>query len=259
MQAQSRALLIAARPIDPAEIRHELGITGPPHRHAMIADLAAYFAVKVRRDDRVSGALTTWRPEGCTVTLGRLPTMEALREHGAHEFGHIARGHLGPERPVVYSRGSKRGAYLIPTYLEDDANEWALDWMIGQGPLGIALNHDRIVGLQQLARHFWVNPRTIMRAARRYGLAHLVMRDPGSLERLYKSEAWRSFTREILRSRPVCERRTCGSPSQVAHHMRYDRCQLLLPDDVEALCWPCHHERHRSSVSAGQLQLRLAA
>jgi len=48
----------------------------------------------------------------------------------------------------------------------------------------------------------------------------------------------------MQRCKGVCE--GCGERSHITlHHLHYDSVGCELPGDLEALCWPCHQQRHR--------------
>jgi hypothetical protein len=241
--------------VSAAALHRDLGITGPPHDLPTIYALQEPFNADLSQNRNVSGAVTTRHWDGrYTVTLGPLPTREAKREHGAHEFGHIACGHLTPSQPVLYARGKRRGADP-PVWVEQEADAWMLEYLVPQGWLGIALRHDGIRVVGQLAAHFLVNPRTIIRAARSYSLGHLLIHDTAALQGFRQSAAWRKFQRAFLLEHDVCENTYCGRPSVVVHHTRYDRYSLMLPEDLRALCWLCHDEEHLGRIYPHQLQL----
>jgi hypothetical protein len=106
-----------------------------------------------------------------------------------------------------------------------------------------------------LAARFFVRPRLVLQAARRYGLEHLLVRDPDWLARYYRSPEYVEWQAKQLAARPRCERSCCGAPSAVLHHRRYDRVRERQPEDVEALCWPCHELIELGPFQPRQLSL----
>jgi hypothetical protein len=227
-----------SRVITPQEIRAELGLTEPPFR---LNAFRQYLGVRFILESGVrSGGAAIWRPDGVTVSLPR-GSRERNREDGSHELGHVANGDLGPHRPVLYRRGSGRGAALN-LQVEDRATEWGMDALIGAGALGIAVNHEQIRSRDDLARKFLVTPRFLTMAASRYGLSELVLDDPSRYARYVDSDAWGRRSNEVLAARPVCERRLCGHAAVVVGHLRFDRMGHERPEDVEALCRSCYEE-----------------
>lgn len=224
---------------DPNEIRRELGLVDPPFR---INDLRAYMGVKILTDTGArSGGLITWRPDR-PITIALPPgTVEEQRQTGSHELGHVANGDVGPHQWVLYARGSGRGARQNDS-VERRATEWGLDALIGQGPLGIAIRHQEIKTVSELARKFLVYPKFILQAAARYGLDHFVLRDPEAYAKYVNSSDWIRRSNEILAARRICERGRCAEPSEFVHHLRYDRLGHERPDDVDVMCRACSDE-----------------
>lgn len=239
--------------IDPNEIRRELGLVTPPFA---LNEFRQFMGVTMLTDAGVrSGGVTTWNLDG-RITVAIPPgTVQTKREAGSHELGHVANGDIGPHRPVLYARGSGRGARLNSA-IEERATDWGIDALIGRGPLGIALRHDEITVLSALARKFLVNPKYMLRAAIRYGLDHLLLRDPESYAKYLRSPDWIRRSSEILAARQVCERAWCGARSEVVHHLRYDTLGRERGDDVQVLCRACSDRMELSStLQSGQLAL----
>lgn len=239
--------------VDPNEIRWELGLIEPPFA---LNDFRHYMGVTILTDTGVrSGGVTTWSLDGkFTVALPPGP-LEKKRETGSHELGHVAHGDVGPHAPVLYARGSGRGARLNPA-VEQRATNWGTDALIGRGPLGIALRHDEITTVGALARRFLVTPKFVIQAAVRYGLDHLLLRDPESYVKYVRSSDWIRRNNEILAARPICERPCCGAPSEFVHHLRYDRLGRELPEDVQVMCRSCSDEVELGAAITNR-QLRL--
>lgn len=226
------------RVISPNEIRAELGLSNPPFR---LNDFRQYLGVQFVVGSGVrSGGAAIWRPSGVTVSLPG-GSVEQNREDGSHELGHVANGDIGPDRPVLYRRGSGRGAALNPA-IEDRATGWGMDALIGAGALGIAVNHEQIKSVDDLARKFLVRKRFMSMAVRRYGFDGRVLDDPQRYARYIGSDAWRRVSNEVLSARPVCERPLCNETAVAVGHRRFDRMEHEGPDDVEALCPSCYAE-----------------
>lgn len=239
--------------VDPNEIRREMGLVSPPFP---LNEFRRYMGVTIRTDAGVrSGGVTTWNLDG-RVTVALPPgTPERVREAGSHELGHVANDDVGPHRPVLYARGSGRGARLNRG-IEERATNWGIDALIGRGPLGIAIRHDEIKTATALARRFLVTPRFIVRAAVRYGLDHLVLRDRDAYAKYLRSPEWIRRRNEILLARRVCERPCCGAPSELVQHVRYDNLGCERPNDLEAVCRGCHDVAElRSALVPSQLSL----
>jgi len=211
-------------------------------------DFRQYMGVRILTDTGVrSGGVTTWHLDG-TITVALPPgTVERKRETGSHELGHVAHGDVGPHVPVLYARGSGRGARLNPA-VEQRATNWGIDALIGRGPLGIALRHNEITTVSALARRFLVNPKFVIQAAIRYGLDHLLLRDPDSYANYLRSSDWIRRSNEILAARRVCERPCCGAPSELVHHLRYDTLGWERSEDVQAMCRACSDEVELGAV-----------
>lgn len=238
---------------DPNTIRRELGLIEPPFA---LNDIRRYMGVKILTDTGArSGGLTTWRPDG-TITVALPPgSVERQRQAGSHELGHVANGDVGPHARVLYARGSGRGA-RVNDAIERRATEWGIDALIGQGPLGIAIRHDEITTVTELARKFLVYPKFVMQASIRYGLDHLVLRDPEGYAKYLRSSEWARRSNEILMARRLCERPSCDRPSEVVSHLRYDRLGLERSEDVHVMCRLCSDEIEiRTSIPARQLVL----
>jgi len=225
--------------VDPNEIRRELGLIEPPYA---LNDFRRYMGVTIRTDTGVrSGGVTTWNLDG-RITVALPPgTVERQRETGSHELGHVANGDVGPNAPVLYARGSGRGARLNPA-VEQRATDWGIDALIGRGPLGIALRHDEITTVCALARRFLVNPKFVIQAAVKYGLDHLLLRHPERYAEYSRSPDWIRCSNEILAVRRVCERPCCSAPSETVHHVCYDTLGRERSEDVQAMCRVCSDE-----------------
>ena len=239
--------------IDPNELRRELGLIEPPFA---LNDFRRYLGVTILTDSGVrSGGVTTWNLDG-KITVALPPgTVEKKRETGSHELGHVANGDVGPHAPVLYARGSGRGA-LLNEAVEQRATNWGIDALIGRGPLGIALRHDEITTVSALAQRFLVNPKFVIQAAVRYGLDHLLLRDPESYAKYLRSAEWSRRSNEILATRRVCERPCCDAPSESVYHLRYDTLGRERSEDVQAMCRACGDEVElRSAFTTGQLVL----
>lgn len=127
---------------------------------------------------------------------------------------------------------------------------------MGRGPLRLALFHEEIKSLAELARAFVVTPRFILRAVVKYGLEPFVLRDAASYTAHLRSADWIRLQSEVLRARPVCERTACDRPAAVAQHRRFDTIGRERPEDVEVLCHPCRAAINLGAdVSASQLAL----
>jgi len=239
--------------IDPNEIRREMGLVEPPFA---LNEFRRYMGVTILTDTGVrSGGVTTWKLDG-KITVALPPgTVEKIRETGSHELGHVANGDVGPHAPVLYAHGSGRGALLNDT-IEQRATNWGIDALIGRGPLGIALRHNEIATVSALAQRFRVNPKFIIQAAVRYGLDHLLLRDPESYATYVRSPDWIRRSNEVLAARRVCERPCCAARSESVYHLRYDRLGRERPEDIQAMCRACADEFElRSPFTTGQLVL----
>lgn len=242
---------VMSRMTIPEEIRAEIGLRTRPFP---LNEYRKYLGVTFVESGVRNGGATIWRPDRVTVALPPGP-LELKRQDGSHELGHVANGDVGPHRPVLYRRGSGRGAALNQQ-IEDRATDWGVDALIGQGPLRLALFHEEIKSVRELAREFLVMPKFIVRAAVRYGLESFVLRDPEGYARYLQSADWIRRSKEILSARPVCERPCCGQPSAIMQHLHFDVLGRERPDDVVAMCRDCHGAiRLGPDVNTAQLAL----
>jgi hypothetical protein len=229
----------------PDEIRRELGLVTPPFR---LNDFRRYLGATIRTEPGVrGGGLIRWHLEGGFTVILPPGTHEHVREVGSHELGHIANGDVGAHQAVLYARGSGRAAPMNPA-VEGRATNWGIDALIGRGPLGIAIGHEEIKSAGALARRFLVTQRFIVAAAVRYGLDHLILRNPDSYWRYVRSVEWIRRSTEMLLARRVCERACCGAPSETMQHTRFDRLGREQRDDVEALCRRCYEAAELGSA-----------
>jgi hypothetical protein len=238
MLAPSGAVDMLCGPMmSPAEIRAEIGLRGRPYQ---VNDYRSYLGVQVRETGVRSGGAVLWRPEGITIALPPGGSIEAKRQDCSHELGHVAHGDVGKHQPVLYRRGDRRGAWGIDPEIEERATDWAVDALVPEGPLRLAIHHEEIKAADELAREFVVTPAFLMRAAIRYGLERYVIRDTAAYARYTQSAEWARKCAEILSARPVCERTLCGQPSRFVLHQRYDGLGREDGEVVEALCSGCH-------------------
>ena len=57
----------------------------------------------------------------------------------------------------------------------------------------------------------------------------------------YKSRDWKALRYYVLaRNNFRCAE--CGGKAETAHHRTYDRGTLCPPEDLQAVCWPCHNK-----------------
>jgi hypothetical protein len=237
--------------ITPAEIRAETGMRTRPFP---LNEYRRYLGVTFVESGVRSGGAAIWRPDRVTVALPP-GSLESKRQDGSHELGHVANGDLGPDRPVLYRRGSGRGA-AVSQQIEDRATDWGVDALIGQGPLRLAVFHEEIKSVSDLAREFLVMPSFLMRAAIRYGLGPFVLRDSEGYVRYLRSADWIRRSNEILSARPICERPLCGRPATVVQHVHFDVLGRERPTDVAAMCDDCQSAiRLGSETNPAQLPL----
>lgn len=67
-------------------------------------------------------------------------------------------------------------------------------------------------------------------------------RDSMNYNHYLAGDHWRSFRAKILRKWPKCL--VCGKPSEVVHHVTYERLGAEWEMDVRALCHQCHDRLH---------------
>jgi hypothetical protein len=223
--------------VTPQHVRAELGLHARPFP---LNAYRRYLDVEIVQEQNVrSGGATIWRPDRITVSLPRAGTVLQKRETGSHELGHVALGHVGRERPVIYRRGRGRGSNLHPQ-LEAEATAWGEDALVGAGPLRIALRHEEIRAPARLAQEFVVSRRFLLSAAHRYGLAPFLVLEPERYARYRDSPDWIRRESEILAARPDCERPGCSFRASMVGHVRYDSLGHEGASDVETLCSRCY-------------------
>jgi hypothetical protein len=76
------------------------------------------------------------------------------------------------------------------------------------------------------------------------------VRDDPTYVAYLKSPAWAAKRQEALqRAGGKCQR--CGpggAPAAEVHHLTYERLYAELPEDLEAVCAPCHRQAHGRGV-----------